>query len=80
MNSKWFIDAAERVVATFVEAFVGLIVVSGQLDVSTAEKAAAAGVIAAAAFVKTLVAKFLTANPNSASLAPAVAKDATPVA
>lgn len=76
--SKWLKDALERVVATFAEAFAGALILGDQLNVSTAKSAGLAGIIAALAVVKSIAAKFVTANPNSASLAPTVAADATP--
>jgi hypothetical protein len=55
----WAVDAGERVVATFVEAFVGALLLSGVIDTDTQHKALLAGTVAAAAVVKTIVSKFL---------------------
>lgn len=60
-------DLAERVVFTFVEGFVGGIVVTEALDVSMWHAALAGGVAAAAALLKGVAAKAF-GDKNSASL------------
>lgn len=73
-TKKWFIDTAERVVATFGEAALGLYILAGPANLFTldfAKGAAAAGVIAAAAVVKAALASAV-GNKESASLVPAV--------
>jgi uncharacterized membrane protein YjjP (DUF1212 family) len=74
-TKTWLKDAGERVVATFVEGFAGLWVLQGATDsfnFDFAKKAAAAGVIAAAALIKSLIAAKL-GNKDSASLNPDLA-------
>ncbi|MCX4540506.1 hypothetical protein [Streptomyces sp. NBC_01565] len=61
-------DLAERVLSTFLQAFVGALVVSTPLDVSMWQTAAMAGVAAAVSLVKGLVAR-VRSVANSASLA-----------
>lgn len=60
-------DLAERVLATFLQAFVGGIVVTQPLDASMWYAAAAGGVGAAVALLKGLAAR-VWGDPNSASL------------
>jgi len=70
-------DLAERVVATFLTAFLGALVTGGWFDVahvrdlSAVQAAALAGVAAVLSLIKGLVAKFV-ADRDSASLAPGV--------
>lgn len=59
-------DLLERLVATFVQAFVGVIAVTG-LDAVSAKTAAAAGVAAVLSLVKSLIAKRV-GDPGDASL------------
>ena len=68
-NYKWARDAGERIVATFVEAFLGAVVLTSVADVNvdTVEKAAFAGLVAALAAAKTLVARF-TGKYDTASV------------
>lgn len=65
----WFKDTVERVAATFVEAFAGLWVLQGATDsfnLDFAKKAAAAGVIAAAAVLKAALASRLGDKDSAA--------------
>jgi hypothetical protein len=62
-------DAAERVVATFIEAFAGVLILGDQLNLSTAQAAGTAGLIAALTVVKSTAASFI-GNKNSASVLP----------
>ena len=69
-TKTWFKDTSERVAATFVEAFAGLWVLQGATDsfnLDFAKKAAAAGVIVAAAVLKAALASKL-GDKDSASL------------
>lgn len=61
-------DLAERVIATFLQAFVGGLVLTQPLDLHMWQAAAVGGVAAAAALVKGLVARWRDVT-NSASLA-----------
>ncbi|MFD9515956.1 hypothetical protein [Streptomyces sp. NPDC059979] len=61
-------DLAERVLSTFLQAFVGALVISTPLDVSMWQTAAMAGVAAAVSLVKGLAARVRSVT-NSASLA-----------
>jgi hypothetical protein len=59
----WALDTAERAVFTFLEAFLGLLVVSasdaiGGLSISTIEAALVSGVISALAVVKGAIASY----------------------
>ncbi|MET9876582.1 hypothetical protein ABZZ36_18435 [Actinacidiphila glaucinigra] len=60
-------DLAERVVATFLQVFVGGLVLTTPFDLGMWQAAAMGGVAAALSLVKGLVAKVF-GDPNSASL------------
>jgi hypothetical protein len=64
-------DLAERVVATFLQAFVGGIVLTQPLNLAMWQSAAVGGVAAAGALVKGLIARWRDVT-NSASLAKGV--------
>ncbi len=70
-------DLFERVIMTFLQAFLGALIAGGVFDVtgvrevSAYEAAALAGVAAVLALIKGLVAKWVS-NRQSASLAPGV--------
>ncbi|MET9470156.1 hypothetical protein ABZY44_36265 [Streptomyces sp. NPDC006544] len=64
-------DLVERVLSTFLQAFVGALVISSPLDVSMWQTAAMAGVAAGVSLVKGLVARWRDVT-NSASLAKGV--------
>jgi hypothetical protein len=59
-DKTWVVDAAERVVSTFGEAFAGVLVSNGVagLNLSIMEQAATSGVIAVAALAKAAAAGF----------------------
>lgn len=61
------LDLAERVVATFLQAFLGAVVVSTPFSLSMWQNAAVAGVAAGFALMKGVVAR-LRGDGNSASL------------
>lgn len=64
-------DLAERVLATFLQAFVGGLVLTSPLDLGMWQAAAVGGVAAAASLLKGLVARWRDVT-NSASLAKGV--------
>ncbi|MGC4925520.1 hypothetical protein [Streptomyces sp. DT117] len=64
-------DLLERVVSTFLQAFVGGIVFTAPFDISMWQAAAVGGVAAAASLVKGVVARWRDVT-NSASLAKGV--------
>lgn len=64
-------DLAERVVATFLQVFVGGLVLTTPFDLHMWQAAALGGVAAALSLVKGLAAKVF-GDPNSASLSPKV--------
>ncbi|MFB7212690.1 hypothetical protein [Streptomyces sp. NPDC056255] len=64
-------DLAERVIATFLQAFVGALVLTQPLDLHMWQSAAVAGVAAAGALLKGLVARWRDVT-HSASLAKGV--------
>lgn len=76
-TGRYVRDLIERVVATFVTAFLGVLVTGGVFDVSHLRDASAwqaaglAGVAAVLSLVKGIVAKFV-GDRDSASLAPGV--------
>ncbi|MEW1895902.1 hypothetical protein [Streptomyces albidoflavus] len=64
-------DLAERVVSTFLQAFVGGVVLTAPFDLAMWQAAAVGGVAAAGALLKGLVARWRDVT-NSASLAKGV--------
>jgi hypothetical protein len=74
-RSKFFVDLAERVVATYLEAFLGLVIASaitdGVIDLSVVQSAAVAALPAGLAVVKGALARW-RGDPDSASAAPSV--------
>lgn len=66
-SKRWLIDTAERVAVTFAEVFVAGLIAGGQLDLSTVQTAAFAGLAAALAVVKAALAQ-LSGSRDSASL------------
>lgn len=67
---RYFIDLAERALATYVEALIGLLIAGAvtSLDLSTVRAAAIAAIPAGLAVLKAGLARF-TGNGDSASLA-----------
>jgi len=70
-TKRWLIDALERVVVTFAQAFLAIIVAAPMLDMSTMKAAAVAGIAAGLSALKAIVAKGV-GDPESASLASSV--------
>lgn len=69
MFTKTFLlDAGERVVATFVEAAVGSVILAGALNLDVAKAAGLAGTLAALTVIKSLAAKFLGDKQTAAAL------------
>lgn len=66
MTKAFLIDLAERVAATYLQSFIGLLLVSGALDIDTLKAAALAAVPAALAVVKGVLARKV-GDPESAS-------------
>ncbi len=81
LTQRYWIDVAERVFWTFLQAFGAQLVLSGWftvdgvIDLSILEKAGLAGVAAALSFVKGLVARGV-GSPTTAALLPV--EDDTP--
>lgn len=72
MFSRIFlVDLAERAIATYVEAFLGLLIVSGVTDLSTLRTAAVAAVPAGLSVVKAGLAR-LIGDRESASMSPEI--------
>jgi hypothetical protein len=76
------LDLFERVLATYGEAYIGLMIASGLgaqyvVDMSNANKALVAALPALAALVKGAIAKYL-GNRQSAALLPAAAEPTAP--
>lgn len=73
MDSAWFRDMAERAVATFVQAFLAVWIVSwtdtGEINVSFLEQAFAAGVVAGLSVVKSALARYV-GDPDTAAMLP----------
>jgi hypothetical protein len=61
----FFRDALERVLATYVQAFIGLLITSGVTDVSAVQAAALAAIPAALSALKAVIAKRF-GDPDSA--------------
>ena len=75
----YLIDLAERVVMTFLEAFIGVLLLAGAdvLTLSALKAAVVAGIIAVLALLKGLLAKVI-GDRWSASTAPSVAVHTAP--
>lgn len=74
-SSTWFKDSLERVIVTFIQAAIGVWILSGPADVfnvTVLEGAASAGLIAALSAVKAILAANV-GTPGSASLNPDLA-------
>lgn len=76
LTRAFLIDAAERVALTFLESFVGALLVATQVDLSTAKAAAIAGLGAALALAKTIIAGKVGGTVSPASLAKVPTGDA----
>lgn len=70
ITREFLVDAAERIVATFVEAFIGLLLASESsiIAVSTWQAAAVAAIPAVLSAAKAIIARHF-GDPESASLA-----------
>lgn len=73
---KFLLDLVERTAATYLETFVGLLLVGGVVDLSTAKAAAVAAVPAGLAVVKSALSAFV-GRPGTASALPAKADPAS---
>ena len=79
VNRQWLTDALERIIATFLQGFLVIVVAAGadQINMGTLKAAGVAGAMAVLAFLKSLLAQKV-GNPESASLAPSVGPPVTP--
>jgi hypothetical protein len=69
-NRPFFRDLAERAISTYVQAFIGLLIASGVVDVAAVEAAAVAAIPAALSVVKSLLAeRYAPGTISPASLA-----------
>ena len=68
---NWLLDAAERVIATYVQAFLGLVIAGGvgAINLGTLRAAAVAAIPAALSVLKAIVASRV-GSPDDASLLP----------
>jgi hypothetical protein len=64
----WFVDALERLILTFVQAFIAALLTNGSYDLTTARSAAIAGIAAAVSFVMSLLAQPVPRTLTPASL------------
>jgi hypothetical protein len=67
---SWFLDAFERLAATFVAAFLSALLTGGSYDISTGKQAALAGVAAVASLLMSLFAAGLEPTITPASFVP----------
>lgn len=67
MSRKFLVDLAERVVATYIQSFLGLLLVADAIDIGAVKAALVAAAPAALAVVKGVLAKRL-GDPESASV------------
>ncbi|MFJ8603378.1 hypothetical protein ACIREM_32670 [Streptomyces shenzhenensis] len=65
---KFFTDLAERTIATYLEAFLGLLLASSVVDLSTAKAAAIAAIPAGLAVVKGALSAFVGSSSTAAAL------------
>jgi hypothetical protein len=70
MAKSFILDLAERTVATYLQAFIGLLLAGQVTGLSTIEAAAIAAIPAGLAVIKGALARFV-GDPASASLLPA---------
>ncbi|MFI1562213.1 holin [Streptomyces sp. NPDC020490] len=70
MTMTYFKDLAERVVATYLEAFVGLLLAGSVVDLPAAKAAAVAAIPAALAVVKGALSAFVGGSPRTAAALP----------
>lgn len=75
MTTKFWVDAGERVAATYIETFLGLVIASafvdsGKLNMGAVTAAAVAALPAALSLVKSLIASAV-GDPGTAALLPA---------
>lgn len=63
----WLIDIAERVVATYIQSVLGLLAVSGPLNIDAIQVALVAAIPAVLSVLKGTLARFV-GDPESASL------------
>jgi len=68
LSKNAVVDVAERAAATYLEAFIGLLLASGVLDVSTLKAAAVAAVPAALSVIKSAVSVLLTGSGAAVQL------------
>ena len=68
-TKAFLLDAAERIFWTYVQAFVGLLLVSGVTSLDALQNAAIAAIPAALAAVKAIIASRV-GDPESAALRP----------
>ena len=73
---NWLLDAAERVIATYVQAFLGLVIAAGldAISLGTIRAAAVAAIPAALSVVKAIIAAKV-GSPHDASLLPEADSD-----
>ncbi|MER6531144.1 hypothetical protein [Streptomyces sp. NPDC001508] len=65
---KFFTDLAERTIATYLEAFLGLLLASSIVDLSTAKAAAVAAIPAGLAVVKGALSSLVGSSSSAAAL------------
>jgi uncharacterized membrane protein len=70
ITRSFLVDLAERAIATYVQAFLGLLIASSVVSVDTLQAAAVAAIPAALSVVKSLLAeRFVPGTVSPASLA-----------
>ncbi|MFL4904671.1 hypothetical protein ACJ6WF_16155 [Streptomyces sp. MMS24-I2-30] len=65
---KFFTDLAERTISTYLEAFLGLLLASSVVDLSTAKAAAVAAIPAGLAVVKGALSSLIGSSSSAAVL------------
>ena len=71
IDRMFIIDAVERAVATYLQVFLGLLIVSGVTDISTVKVAAVSAIPAGLSVLKSVLAeRFAPGTVSPASLAP----------
>lgn len=69
-RKQWLLDTLERLLATFIETFIGAISLSAAFDVSALKSAAIAGVAAGLSYLKSTFATLLPNTVSPSSMAP----------
>ena len=69
VQKSWARDAAERVIATFIQALIASLIAADVMNVDAVKMAALSGIVPTLSLLKAIIAKYV-GDPDSASLLP----------